>query len=484
YQMILIRRFEEKSAEAYTLGKIGGFCHLYIGQEAVAVGSIAALRDDDYVMTSYRDHGHALARGTSPDEVMAELFGKAGGCSAGKGGSMHLFDRDHYFLGGHGIVGGQIPLATGVAAATAGESPDMKASGVEAPEVSDEINPSQLRQEHEERVQHQEETIERVDRDTLLRMLYQMILIRRFEEKSAEAYTLGKIGGFCHLYIGQEAVAVGVLSALRQDDYVLTSYRDHGHALILGTSPDEVMAELYGKAGGCSAGKGGSMHLFDADNNFLGGHAIVGGQIPLATGVAFASKYRGTDQVAVCFFGEAAVNQGAFHESLNMAQLWKLPCIYICENNQYGMGTAVKRAMSLHDVVEKACAYDMASEFVDGMDVLAVRAATERAVERARKESLPSLLEIRTYRFMGHSMSDPGHYRTRAEIEQYQERDPIKVFGRSLREKGVLDDAGLKEIEDRVRAEVERSVKFADSSPEPAPEELFTQIYATEIGKK
>ena len=338
-----------------------------------------------------------------------------------------------------------------------------------------------LREEHQQRKQAQREQIEDVDRETLLRMLYQMILIRRFEEKAAEAYTLGKIGGFCHLYIGQEAVAVGALASIRPDDYVLTSYRDHGQALVRGTSPDEVMAELFGKAGGCSAGKGGSMHLFDADNKFLGGHGIVGGQIPLATGVAFATKYSETDQVTLCFFGEAAVNQGAFHESLNMAQLWKLPCIYICENNQYGMGTAIKRAMSRHDVSEKAAAYDLASEFVDGMDVLAVRQATLRAVERARKDYLPSLLEIRTYRFMGHSMSDPGQYRTRAEIEKYQERDPIKVFSESLKEKGLLDENALKEIEDRVREEVERSVKFADSSPEPAPEELYTHIYATRL---
>jgi pyruvate dehydrogenase E1 component alpha subunit len=340
---------------------------------------------------------------------------------------------------------------------------------------------SELREEHEHRLEEQRRHVADVDRETLLRMLYQMVLIRRFEEKSAEAYTLGKIGGFCHLYIGQEAVAVGTIAALRKDDYVMTSYRDHGHALVLGTSPDEVMAELFGKAGGCSAGKGGSMHLFDADNHFLGGHGIVGGQIPLATGVAFAAKYKGTDQVSLVYFGEAAVNQGAFHESLNMAQLWKLPCIYICENNQYGMGTSLARAMSLSDVSKKAAAYGMEGEFVDGMDVLAVRDATLRAVERARKESLPSLLEIRTYRFMGHSMSDPGHYRTRAEIERYQERDPIKVFSTTLREEGVLDDAGLKEIEDRVRAEVERSVKFADESPEPAPEELYTDIYATPI---
>jgi pyruvate dehydrogenase E1 component alpha subunit len=348
------------------------------------------------------------------------------------------------------------------------------------PEQSDE---SELRAEHEHMLEEQKKHIEELDHDVMLRMLYQMVLIRRFEEKAAEAYTLGKIGGFCHLYIGQEAVAVGTLAALRPDDYTLTSYRDHGHALVLGITADEVMAELFGKAGGCSAGKGGSMHLFDADKHFLGGHGIVGGQIPLATGVAFAAKYRGSDQVTLCFFGEAAVNQGAFHESLNMAQLWKLPCIYICENNQYGMGTSLARAMSMSEVSKKACAYDMDSDFVDGMDVLAVYEATRRAVERARRDHTPSLIEVRTYRFMGHSMSDPGHYRTRAEIEQYQERDPIKVFSRNLREKGVLDDTGLKEIEARVREEVERSVKFADQSPEPAPEELYTDIYATPISR-
>ncbi|MCA1591965.1 MAG: pyruvate dehydrogenase (acetyl-transferring) E1 component subunit alpha [Acidobacteria bacterium] len=346
---------------------------------------------------------------------------------------------------------------------------------------TDTINPSNLREEHKRRQNQQQARISDTDREALLRMLYHMILIRRFEEKAAEAYTLGKIGGFCHLYIGQEAVAVGALAALRPDDYVLTSYRDHGHALALGTSPDEVMAELYGKAGGCSAGKGGSMHLFDADKHFLGGHGIVGGQIPLATGVAFAAKYKGTDQVTLCFFGEAAVNQGAFHESLNMAQLWKLPCIYICENNQYGMGTSLERSMSLSDVSKKSGGYGLVGEFVDGMDVLAVREATARAVERARKDSLPSLIEVRTYRFMGHSMSDPGNYRTRAEIEKYQERDPLKVFSANLKQKGVINDAAVKEIEDRVRAEVERAIKFADSSPEPAPEELYTNIYANPI---
>lgn len=320
-----------------------------------------------------------------------------------------------------------------------------------------------------------------LDRETLIKMLHQMVLIRRFEEKCAESYSLGKIGGFCHLYIGQEAVAVGAISALREDDYVLTSYREHGQAIAKGISPEAVMAELYGKAGGCSKGKGGSMHLFDKRVNFLGGHAIVGGQIALATGVAFASKYQETDRVALCFFGEAAVNQGAFHESLNMAQLWKLPCIYICENNMYGMGTSLERAMSFQNVAQKSCAYEIASEFVDGMDVIKMREATERAVKRAREESLPTLLEARTYRYMGHSMSDPGNYRTRAEIEKYQERDPIKIFTSALKENQFIKDEEIAEIEAQVKEEVERSVRFADESPLPDPSQLYSDVYANPI---
>jgi pyruvate dehydrogenase E1 component alpha subunit len=319
------------------------------------------------------------------------------------------------------------------------------------------------------------------DRETLLKIFHQMVLIRRFEEKCAESYSLGKIGGFCHLYIGQEAVGVGAISALRPDDYVITSYREHGQAIAKGISPEAVMAELYGKAGGCSHGKGGSMHLFDKSVNFLGGHGIVGGQIPLATGVAFASKYQETDQVTLCFFGEAAVNQGAFHESLNMAQLWKLPCIYICENNQYGMGTSLARAMSLQNVSQKAAAYEMESEFVDGMDVLAMRRVTQRAIKRARENYQPTLIEARTYRYMGHSMSDPGNYRTRAEIEKYQERDPIKVFTADLKENGFLTDKDIADIESRVKEEVESSVRFAEESPEPDPAELYTNVYANPI---
>src|SRR5260221_8123267 len=319
------------------------------------------------------------------------------------------------------------------------------------------------------------------DRETLMKIFHQMLLIRRFEEKCAESYSLGKIGGFCHLYIGQEAVGVGAISALRDDDYVITSYREHGQAIAKGISPEAVMAELYGKAGGCSHGKGGSMHLFDKSVNFMGGHGIVGGQIPLGTGIAFASKYRETDQVTLCFFGEAAVNQGAFHESLNMAQLWKLPCIYICENNQYGMGTSLARAMSLQNIAEKACGYSMESEFVDGMDVLAMRRATQRAIKRARENYLPTLIEARTYRYMGHSKSIPVTYRTRAEIEKYQERDPIKIFTTTLKESSILTDKDIADIEARVKEEVERAVRFAEESPEPDPNELYTHVYANPI---
>ena len=343
------------------------------------------------------------------------------------------------------------------------------------------VDPQTLKQDRDTAKQRQKGRLSGLDTETLVDLYRQMLLIRRFEEKSAEVYSAGKIGGFCHLYIGQEAVAVGALSAIRKDDYVLTSYREHGQAIAKGISPESVMAELYGKATGCSKGKGGSMHMFDKEVNFLGGHAIVGGQIPLATGVAFAAKYQNTDKVALCFFGEAAVNQGAFHESLNMAQLWKLPCIYICENNQYGMGTSLERAMSLQDIAQKAYAYEMASEFVDGMDVLAVREATVRAVERARKESLPTLLEVRTYRFMGHSMSDPGNYRTRAEIEKYQERDPIKLLSSTLKEEKIIDDATLERIDKEIHEQVEQAVRFAEESPLPAPEELYTDIYANPI---
>ncbi len=313
--------------------------------------------------------------------------------------------------------------------------------------------------------------------------LRQMLLIRHFEEKAGEAYSLGKIGGFCHLYIGQEALAVGTLAALRPDDYVVSAYREHGQALARGMSARSVMAELYGKATGCSKGKGGSMHLFDASLNFMGGHGIVGGQIPLGAGFAFAAKYRGTDQVSLCYFGEAAANIGAFHETLNMAGLWKLPVIFVIENNGYGMGTSVGRSSAITDLYERAASYNMPGVVVDGQDVDKVKAATDTAVERARRESAPTLMEIRTYRYVGHSMSDAAHgtYRTKEEVEEYRQRDPIQVLERRMREAGLLDDPGFKALNDEVLAEVDDAVKFAEESPDPAPEELWTDVYAPEI---
>ncbi|HET7602443.1 MAG TPA: pyruvate dehydrogenase (acetyl-transferring) E1 component subunit alpha [Gemmatimonadales bacterium] len=312
--------------------------------------------------------------------------------------------------------------------------------------------------------------------------LRQMLLIRRFEEKAGEAYSLGKIGGFCHLYIGQEAVAVGTIAALRDDDYVISAYREHGQALARGMSARSVMAELYGKATGCSSGKGGSMHLFDAERHFMGGHGIVGGQIPLGAGFAFSAKYRGTDQVSLCYFGEAAANIGAFHETLNMAGLWKLPAIFVIENNGYGMGTAVGRAAAITDLFERAASYNMTGVAVDGQDVVAVKEATDAAVQRAREESAPTLMEIRTYRYVGHSMSDAAHgtYRTKAEVEQYQQRDPIEVLAARMREGGLLDDDSMAEMEKDVAAEVTDAEKFAEESPEPELSELYTDVYAPE----
>lgn len=315
--------------------------------------------------------------------------------------------------------------------------------------------------------------------DVYRELLRQMLLIRRFEERAGESYALGKIGGFCHLYIGQEAVAVGALAALRDDDYVMGSYRDHGHALARGMTSREVMAELYGKVTGCSRGKGGSMHLFSATHNYLGGHGIVGGHIPLIAGTAFAAKYRGEDRVALGFFGEAAVNNGAFHESLNMAAVWKLPVIFVAENNRYGMGTAMERASAVYDVATRACSYDMDQEIVDGMDVLAMHEAAERAVNRAREHSLPTLLEARTYRFMGHSMSDPihGHYRNKDEIEDQKQRDPVHTFEQRLKEEGLVSEEAYEEMEQQVRNEIDDAVTFSEESADPDPDELYTDVY-------
>ncbi|HET9150720.1 MAG TPA: pyruvate dehydrogenase (acetyl-transferring) E1 component subunit alpha [Gemmatimonadales bacterium] len=331
---------------------------------------------------------------------------------------------------------------------------------------------------------HKEAGVDERTADTWRHWLRQMVLIRRFEEKAGEAYSIGKIGGFCHLYIGQEALAVGTLAALRPDDYVVSAYREHGQALARGMSSRSVMAELYGKATGCSKGKGGSMHIFDVGLHFMGGHGIVGGQIPLGAGFAFSAKYRGTDQVSLCYFGEAAANIGAFHESLNMAGLWKLPAIFVIENNGYGMGTALARAAAITDLFERAASYNMPGVVVDGQDVVSVHDATTVAVQRARDESTPTLMEIRTYRYVGHSMSDAAHgtYRTKDEVEQYRRRDPIEVLAARMREAGLLDDAAMAALEQDVAAEVEDAVQFAENSPEPDPSELYTDVYAPEGG--
>ena len=316
------------------------------------------------------------------------------------------------------------------------------------------------------------------DRELARSFLRSMLVQRRFEEKSAEAYAIGKIGGFCHLYIGQEAVSTGTMAALRPDDYVITAYRDHGQALARGMSPRSIMAELFGRATGCVGGKGGSMHLFDKGTNFLGGHGIVGGHLPIATGVGFAISYRDGDQVIVCFFGEAAVNIGSFHEALNMASLWNLPVIFIIENNRYGMGTAISRAMAQQDVVKRAEAYAMDGVSVDGQDVFAVRDTMAAAVERARKDKRPTLVEVRTTRFMGHSMSDAasGTYRSKEELEQSMERDPIVLLKNALIADGALTDDDYKKMDEEAKGIAQDAWDFADQSPEPAPEELFTHI--------
>ena len=317
--------------------------------------------------------------------------------------------------------------------------------------------------------------------DSALRreLLHSMLLQRRFEEKVGEAYALGKIGGFCHLYIGQEAVSTGILSMLRPDDYVITTYRDHGQALARGMSPRAIMAELFGRIDGCSRGKGGSMHLFDRNLNFLGGHGIVGGHVPVAAGVGFAIKYRGGDQVIACFMGESVVNTGAFHEALNMAALWKLPCVFIIENNKYGMGTAVERAAAIKELDRRADAYDgMMGIHVDGQDVFAVREAMTRALAHARGESRPVLLEVRTYRFMGHSMSDAvsGTYRTKEELEQYLKRDPIALHRQRMEEAGEISAADVTAMDEAIKTLVQDSIDFAEASPELPLEALMEDI--------
>ncbi len=315
------------------------------------------------------------------------------------------------------------------------------------------------------------------DLDRLASLYRQMLVIRRVEEEAARAYAQGKIGGFLHLYIGQEAVAVGSVAALKPEDYVITTYRDHGMALAKGMSAKSLMAELYGKVTGCSQGLGGSMHMFDREHNMLGGYGIVGGHIPLAAGVAFASKYRADGRVTLCFFGEGAVSIAGFHEGVSLAALWKLPIVFICENNEYSMGTPLSRSMSIEDVSMKALGYGMDRDRFFADDVLEVEKRIAEAVSRAREQSLPTLVEIRTYRFRGHSMSDPAKYRTPQELEEHKQRDPLNRARTKLVDEG-YGESRLKQLEDSVEVETQEAVKFAEESPEPGPEVLEATTYA------
>jgi pyruvate dehydrogenase E1 component, alpha subunit len=320
------------------------------------------------------------------------------------------------------------------------------------------------------------EGLSAIGRDELVAMLESMQLIRAFEEKAGMMYGLRKIGGFCHLYTGQEAVAVGAVSVLDlKKDYVLTAYRDHGHALALGVDPKDVMAELFGKAAGISRGKGGSMHLFDPAHRMLGGNGIVGAQIPVATGVALAQSYRKDGGLTLCFLGEGAFHQGALHESLNLARIWSLPVVYVVENNQWGMGTNWKRVSSEEDLSRAASAYGMEGLTCDGMDILSVRSAMAEAVAAARGGE-PVLLEARTYRYKGHSMSDPQKYRSREEVEAYRRRDPIAALKGRMEDEGLLSEDDWAAIASRADAAVEEAVAFAEASPEPALGELYTDV--------
>lgn len=312
---------------------------------------------------------------------------------------------------------------------------------------------------------------------TYVKWYRDMLLMRKFEEKCGQLYIQQKFGGFCHLYIGQEAVLAGMTEAIRPSDRVITAYRDHAHPIALGMHPKYVMAELYGKVTGCSKGKGGSMHMFAKERNFFGGHGIVGAQIPMGAGLAFADKYNENDNVTVCFFGDGASRQGALHETLNMAMTWKLPVIFVIENNNYAMGTSVSRTSNVTDLSKLGHAYDMPSEEVDGMSPEKVCEAIARAAERGRKGEGPTLLDVHTYRYKGHSMSDPQKYRTKEEVSRFQERDPIKYVLSVIEKKKYLNEEEIKAIQDEVKALVEESVQFAEESPYPEAHELYEDVY-------
>ena len=317
-------------------------------------------------------------------------------------------------------------------------------------------------------------------KETYLYWYELMLLLRKFEEKAGQLYGMQKIRGFCHLYIGQEAIAAGAMTATRPDDKFITAYRDHGLAIAKGVSAKSCMAELYGKATGCAKGKGGSMHFFGVDVGFFGGHGIVGAQIGTGAGLAFAEQYRGTDNVCLSFFGDGAARQGMLHETFNLAMLWKLPVVFICENNNYAMGTSVERTSNVIDIYKLADAYDMPGDSVDGMSPEAVHEGIIRAVNRARKGEGPTLLEIKTYRYKGHSMSDPQKYRTKEEVEEYKERDPIEHCRKVLLENFKLKEAEIEVIDERVKAEVDECVRFSEESPWPSDDELLKDVYIQE----
>jgi len=315
--------------------------------------------------------------------------------------------------------------------------------------------------------------------DLQKKFYHDMLLIRRFEEKAGQLYGMGLIGGFCHLYIGQEAVVVGMQAALQQSDQVITAYRDHGHMLAAGMDPKGVMAELTGRETGYSKGKGGSMHMFSTEKHFYGGHGIVGAQVPIGTGLAFSNKYKKNGAVCVTYFGDGAANQGQVYESFNMAELWKLPVIYVIENNQYAMGTSVERSSAETHFYKRGASFNIPGEQVDGMDVEAVHAAGEKAAQWCRDGKGPIILEMKTYRYRGHSMSDPAKYRTREEVQEVREkRDPIEHYAQKLEERGILKDDDLKAMDKDIRAIVNTAAEFASESPEPAPEELYTDVLA------
>jgi pyruvate dehydrogenase E1 component alpha subunit len=319
---------------------------------------------------------------------------------------------------------------------------------------------------------------ENEDRNTLVDYYYQMLLVRRFEEKAGEMYNRARIGGYCHLNLGEEATVVGFCAGLEPRDYVYTNYREHGYAICRGISANAVMAELFGKETGCSRGRGGSMHLFDLERRFMGGYAIVGGQLPLAAGAAFAIAYRGSDEVVACQMGDGTTNGGPFYEALNLAKIYRLPIIFFIVNNGYGMGTPVDRGSAIGELYRKACAFNVYSERVDGNDVLAVRDAMRRAVKKAREEHEPVLLEATSYRFRGHSVVDPDRYRDEEEVRRGREGDPIPAFAKHLLDLHILSEQDLQEIEERVEQDVDEAVRFADESPFPPMESLHDYIYA------